>query len=335
LLALPPRELIIAGFIENRGMVLIAGAIALIQQTGVSDRWFERVLTSDSGLIAAAATRWFGDAQLTVARGALFLTIVVLLLLLFVRLLSTAWAVVRLYDFRLTRAGDDLHATYGLLTRVSTTIPLRRVQTILIRDGVLHRLLGRRSVIVETAGGSLTTTGAPEREPIAPILRERDLPALLHEIHPGLSLSDVEWQPVDARAFGRILRGTLLWPLMLTGAAYVVLGSRALLVLPMLLIFGVVHARLRARTLAWSLTRDAVAARDGALTRTTRVARFDRVQAVALTRNPFDVRLHMARLRADTAGARGGLVIPFLGDDTAHGLHAELVARTASTAFTW
>ena len=59
------------------------------------------------------------------------------------RLLSMAWAVIRLYGFTITRIGDDLRTEFGLLTRVVATIPIQRIQTLTIREGPLHRLFGR------------------------------------------------------------------------------------------------------------------------------------------------------------------------------------------------
>ena len=74
--------------------------------------------------------------------------------LVVVRLISMIWALVRLYDFRLTRVGEDLRTEYGLFTRVTATVPLRRVQAITINAGPLHRWLERASVRVATAGGT-------------------------------------------------------------------------------------------------------------------------------------------------------------------------------------
>ena len=53
------------------------------------------------------------------------------------------------------------------------------MQTIIVRDRMLHRMLGRRQVTVETAGGMTGVPGAPQREPIAPIIPEDQVPALL------------------------------------------------------------------------------------------------------------------------------------------------------------
>lgn len=335
LLELGPRELIVAGFIENRGMVLIAGALALLEQTGALEEFIDRMIAAETGVLPKVIGRLPGVTDLPIVSGAFFVAAALLMLLLFVRLLSTVWAVVRLYGFRLQRTGDDLHTEYGLFTRVSATIPLRRIQTIILRERPLHRWLHRRMVLVETAGGDVAAEGAPAREPIAPILHARHVPVLIEELQPGLDVDAVQWQPVHPRAFGRMLRGSLFWPLFLSLAAYFLIDEWALGVLVLLLALGLARARLRSRYLAWAFTSDSLVVRDGAFTRTIRVARFDRVQVASLARSPIDLRTGMARVRADTAGARGGVVVPFLPVDAADRMHQELIARAAATTFTW
>jgi putative membrane protein len=69
------------------------------------------------------------------------------------------------------------------------------------------------------------------------------------------------------------------------------------------------------------------------------LARFTKIQAVALHESPFDRRHAMARIRVDTAGA-GDLAhcvdIPYLARETAASdLYDLLAARTARTAFRW
>lgn len=336
LLALQPRDLVLAGFIENRGMVLIVGALALFEQTGAIGRLVERLFQDEGTSLRGLAERWLGGTDVPVVQGVLYAAVALLVILLFIRLLSTLWAVIRLYDFRLDRVGDELHTEYGLFTRVSATIPLRRVQTVIIRDGLLHRLLGRHEVLVETAGGAVIEAGARQREPIAPILRAEQLPALLVQLQPDLDTRDMTWKPVHRRAFGRMLRGSLLWPAGLSAAAFFLVQTWAIAVLAVLVTSAIMHAVLRARYLAWDLTRDSIVVRDGALARTTRIARFSRVQVIAIARNPFDLRTGMSTVRADTAGARGGgVAVPYLPEETATVVYAELVARTEATAFTW
>ena len=335
LLTLCPRDLILAGFIENRGMVLILGALALLEQAGATERVVERLIDTENGSLRTLAARWLGDGGVPVMQGALYAAGALLAALLFIRLLSTIWALVRLHEFRLEQAGDDLTTAYGLFTRVAATIPLRRVQTIIVRDRLLHRLLDRRQVSVETAGGTTGQSGAPQREPVAPIIPDSAVPDLLRVLHPGVDLDAVEWQPVHPRAFGRMLRGSLFWPLALSIVAFVVVQQWAIIVFLLLLGNAILRARLRVKNLAWSLTHDSIIVRDGSFIRTIRIARYNRVQVASLRRTPLDMRTGMASVRADTAGAHGGVVIPFLPDDRAAAVQAELVARTAETPFTW
>ena len=335
LLALTPRDLILAGFIENRGMVLILGALALLEQAGATERVVERLIDTEDAAMRTVAERWLGDGGVPMMQGVLYVAAALLVALLFIRLLSTVWALVRLHGFRLERMGDDLNTAYGLLTRVTATIPLRRVQTIIVRDRMLHRLLRRRQVTVETAGGVAGMNGAPQREPIAPILPDDQVPSLLRVLQPGLDLDAIEWQRVHPRAFGRMVRGSLFWPVALSVIAFLIVQEWAVAVFLMLLVNALVRARLRVRNLAWSLTRDSVIVRDGSFTRTIRIARYDRVQVAALRRSPLDMRVGMAHVRADTAGANAGVVIPFLQEDRAAAVQEELVVRTSETAFTW
>jgi putative membrane protein len=142
LLALSPRELLLYGFVEGRGMVVIGTMLGIAWEFGLADRvpwpWFvDRVFLSDEnqppesrgGAFRALARAIFtGGENLLVNVFVATATIVALLIL--VRLLSMAWATIRLYGFTLTREGDDLRTAYGLLTRVEATIPLRRIQTL-------------------------------------------------------------------------------------------------------------------------------------------------------------------------------------------------------------
>jgi putative membrane protein len=335
LLTLSSRELLLAGFIDNRGMVLILGALALLEQTGFMQRLVERLFQAEDAAFAGLAARWLGGTEVPLMLGAFYAVVALLLILLLIRLLSTLWSLVRLYGFTLVREGDELHTEYGLFTRVNATIPLRRVQTVIISDGVLHRAFGRRAVAVETAGGGAREAGAREREPIAPILHADQITALLDELQPGIELATTGWQPVHPRAFGRIFRAALAWPLALSIAAWFAVQGWAAAILVVLAAMAFAGARLRHRHLGWVLGRESITVRDGALTRTTRIARLSRVQVVAVNRNPFDLRTGMARLRADTAGAKGGLVIPYLPEQAAEALRLELVRSTSATAFTW
>jgi putative membrane protein len=268
----------------------------------------------------------------------------VIALLVVVRLISMVWAVIRLHDLRLTRAGEDLRVEHGLLTRVTATVPLRRIQTLTALEGPLHRLFHRAAMKVDTAGGQASPTAEAgeesraRREWLAPILRREELSALVREVLPGLDLDTMEWRPAPPRAFKRELKNWVLVCLIPMIPLTILLRGWAFAVLPFLLGLAYAGARGTIRHLAWAVTEDEVLFRSGWLWRKVSVVPFAKIQAVAVHESPFDRRASMARVRVDSAGAgewSHRVDIPYLPRDTARELFALLEARAASTELRW
>jgi putative membrane protein len=341
LLRLAPRELMLYGLIENRGFVLIAAAFGLLWEVGIADRWTGMIFGDQEigrGLLRDLWRSAFGGGELPVGRIALTLAAFAGFLLL-IRLVSMVWALLRLYGFQLTLAGGDLRTEYGLTTRVLSTIPLRRIQTLTIRETLLHRLFGCASVKVETAGAEGGEEGkATQREWLAPILRRDQLPGLLEAVQPGLDLAAVSWNAVHPRAFRRELKQWLNVTLPIALPLIPFLRWWTLALLPVLVAWSWLGARQTVKHLGWAVTGDAVLFRSGWLWRHVSVARFGKIQAVSMHESPFDRRAAMARVRVDTAGANelGHHVdIPYLARETARDLCDLLAAQAAQTAFRW
>jgi putative membrane protein len=344
LLALPARELALAGLIENRGFVVIAAAFGLLWELGLLDRAMDRVFGDDAsgrGVVLAVVRAARGAGGLPVRQIVLFLAAFAGFLLL-VRLLSMAWTLVRLHGFRLTREGDDLRREFGLVTRVKATVPLHRVQTLTIREGPLHRLFRRTAVRVETAGGGGEDSEARQREWLAPIVRREALPGLLAEVLPELDLATVAWQPPHPRALRREFTGGVLVAGAATLPFVLLLAWWTPALLALLLAWAYAAARLAVAHTGWAAietgSAGAVAFRSGSFRRRTTVVRYAKIQAVEMVASPFDRRHAMARVRVDTAGA-GDLShrvdIPYLAEDTARDLYRRLAAQAARTEFRW
>jgi putative membrane protein len=202
LLKLRARDLLLAGFIESRGLIIVSAAVGVLWEAGLFDPTLDAIAGRDvdgRGFIRQAFRAIAGGGMPSLDRVALVIAGFVLLLLL-MRVLSMVWSLVRLYGFRLERRGEDLRAEFGLLTRVMTTVPIRRVQTLTIREGPLHRLFASAMVRVDTAGGeTVGQRGAAKRESLAPLVAQSALPSLLREVLPDVDLSAIAWQPVDWR----------------------------------------------------------------------------------------------------------------------------------------
>ena len=221
---------------------------------------------------------------------------------------------------------------------MAATIPLRRIQTLTLREGPLHRLVGRISARVDTAGGEAGENAPPDRHWLAPIVERRALPALLAQVLPVLSLERLEWQPVHPRAVRRLFKESLLVSLFVCVPLTIWFGWRGSSALLVLVPWAVVNARLSAAALGWAITDELIAFRSGWLWRQTTVAPFARVQAVTMRESPFDRRSLMAGVRVDTAGAGDlshRIAIPYLRRDDAERLWRRVAREAAGRSFRW
>jgi putative membrane protein len=358
LLRLGVGDLVLAGFIDSRGMVIAGATFGLLWEVGLFDPTMDLVFGEDAtgrGIVRDVVRGFFGGGIPSLGRVALMLGAFAALILV-MRLTSMAWSFVRLYGFRLDRIGEDLRAEFGFFTRVMSTIPLHRIQTLTIREGPLHRLFDRASVRVDSAGSEDAAGNAVKRESLAPIIRRDQLPALLREVLIDVDADAVTWRPVDPRGFLRALRANIVFAVIVSLPFVVMLKWWTLVLLSMLLVWAYVHARLYVKHLGWALASrlappsgaaapEPVPAEDGAilfrsgyLWRHVTIARFTKIQAVTLGESPFDRRARMARVRVDTAGASDAshrVDVPYLARETATRLFELLAGQAARTAFRW
>ncbi len=340
LVRLGPRELLLAGFVDSRGLVIVGAAFGILWEFGLFDPMFELILgenVSGRGLIRQVVRGLGGGGGVPVGHLVLGIAAFVALVLV-MRLLSMGWSLVRLYGFTLDRRGDDLRTEFGLLTRVMATIPLRRIQTVTVRSGPLHRLFRMATVRVDTAGSGGVAGGTTTRESLAPIIDAAQLPNLFAEVLPDLALADVVWHSVEPRGVRRAFTGTAILVIAISAPFVLLLQWWTLALLLVLGAWAYLHARLYVRHLGWALTDREILFRTGWIWRTVCVARFTKIQAVTLHASPFDRRARMARVRVDTAGAGDAahrVDVPYLSRETAHGLHERLSAEAARTAFRW
>jgi putative membrane protein len=343
-LQMPLGELLLHGFLVNRGMVVIGAIYGLLWQLDVLDRVWSSIVgeeVTEEGALRELVEGIAGGAgvslnQVAVAAAA------VLGFLIVVRIASMCWAVVRLYGFRLTAVGEDLRIEYGLLTRFTATIPVRRIQSVTITEGPLYRLLDRVSVRVETAGGrSGQQSAASAREWLAPLIRTAGLAPLLSEVMGDVPADEktlMDWTPVHPRAFRRAVKHRVLLAIVITLVVAAAIGWRGLLVAAVTIPWSVLAARRHVEHLGWTASSNLVAFRSGWLWRSVTMARVSRIQAVTLVESPFDRRTSMARLRVDTAGANERshrIDIPYLARDHAAALQLRLAAHAAGTQFHW
>ncbi len=324
-------DLIVFGLVQNRGGLVIAAVLGVLWEADIMD-WDMAGSGSTRRVIEHAVDAgWFKSWDVAV-----FATLagIFVAFLIGVRILSVGWALVRLYDFTLTRAGDELRTSCGLFTKVRAVIPMRRIQLVSMRQAPLQRAFGRAELRVQTAGGD--KGASTSREWLAPMIRREDVDALMAEVMPGPGFDALEWNPVDPRAGWReAWTGLRLIAVVVLATVWFAPPITIVAAVP-LAILTLVAGLKRGRSFGYALAGDRVAARGGWLWHTTSVARYAKVQAVAMGETPFDRRWKMARVFADTAGGGSHRVyIPYLPAEQARLVFAELTDRVDDTAFRW
>ncbi len=353
-LRLPPSEFVRLGLISNRGLVVVAAFFGLISQA----QWWEQdweAYYETARETAPAWTSWLLDPASLTARISIGVGLVLLFLVL-LRLFSVAWYLVKYYGFTLQRDDEGLRTEFGLLTRVSSLIPVHRIQLLTTSASLLHRWFGRTAIDVETAGASeggsdlgtqLAGSGLKaNRQWLAPIIDPDEAVSLIRTLMPEVDLDAVEWSPLDPRAARRLLKKAALVLAPPTGGVMILLHFTPI---PLSALHGlwlpaialpVIYLGVTGwvRNAAYALTDEAVFFRSGWLGRKTSVVRFDKMQTVKMSESPFDRRHRMASVAVDTAGAGKighRIDIPYLDADVARRIFVRLYAETRAREFRW
>lgn len=339
LLAMAPREVLLFGLIHGRGMIIAGALFGLLWDFGIADRFTGDYFGDGRpgrGVARRVVQAVFEGAPLPLRQIALTVAVVIVLLALF-RIVSAVLSLVTYYGFTVRRVGDDLRCEYGLLTRVASTIPVRRIQKLTVREGPWHRAAGRVSVDVQTAGGKAEEGQGSTKSWLAPLVPRSALPALLEGIEPEAA-ADVEWQPVHPRGVRREFVGSMALVVPATVMLAYSMGWWAFAVAAVLTAWAFVHARRTVAALRWATSAATVQFKHGWIWRNRLVAPLAKVQVVSRHQTPFDRRHGMATVFADTAGrSEGGaaLRIPYLPSPVAASLARDLAIAAARTSFRW
>jgi putative membrane protein len=326
LLEIPIGGLIRAGLASNRGLLIIGVVAGLAYQ-------FDLDWRIDLKKLADLLPHWSGPLLTAVG---LFLTI--LLLFMFLKTMGAGWYVLRFYGYRLERFGEDLRVSCGLLTKLSATVPRRRIQFISIHQNLFLRWMGFAAVRIETAGGAgnegENASQSISRRWFIPVAPIDSVPALLEQLRPGLDWKPelLNWQPVSSRATVRLTRFAVAIAALILVVGIII--ERPWGWIPGVLIapWLVWWARKTGKSMRYARTEYGVAYRSGILYRKTSVTFFDRIQTLWLSQSPFDRRWRMAKLSVDTAAAGPAdhlIQVPLLEVDFAEAEFDELIRRTA------
>lgn len=284
------------------------------------------------GIQPEDVTRWLAGDRLEMATELLERSplVVVVSTALMVSLLAWVTGIAtnlnRFYGFRLVRGDQKLHTRQGLLTVSEGTIPLSKVQALLIRTNPLMSVFGWYRLELQTMGFDPNDRGYRVAAPfarledvmqLARIIRPVDGPDRLHHVSRlMIRRTFVRYAAVLALAAGG---AGLFWNPALWGFA----------ALPVLLVLAVQQYRHH----GYRVTSDTFYVRRGVFRESFWIIPVDRFQVFYLTQSLFQRRLGLRSLYVDTAGS-GVMMHPVVvdleaeaADQVLASLHARFVAH--------
>jgi putative membrane protein len=227
-------------------------------------------------------------------------------------LLSFAGAIVAFSGFEAERDREVLRIRRGLLARRTQSIPLARVDGVVVIEGLLRGPLGLAALRIETAAyGEERAAGRT----LLPLVRRRDAEAIIARLVPALAVAPGALEPPPRRALRRFVLGSTLGGAFAGGALALAVPA-AWPAAPALALAGLRNYRAAGVRLAGEI----IVVREARLARRTLFARRHRLQEHALARTPLQARARLANLEV-TVGSGGS------------GRARHLDAATAEAAF--
>jgi putative membrane protein len=205
-----------AGFASNRGLIMVSVLLGLYLQ-------FDRRQGRDFDF--SFLSQWLPDLSNPYVMTAAVIAAGILGLVL-LRVLGVGWYILRFFGYRLRLSGEELKISCGLFTKVSATVPRKRIQFISIHSNFVSRLLGLSSIRIETAGGASSenenATTTVSRRWFIPVIPTRDVPEMIGTLRPGLQWQpdQYDWQPLSHQAGRRMVRIAVLVSVLLAPIGY-------------------------------------------------------------------------------------------------------------------
>ncbi len=236
-------------------------------------------------------------------------------------------AVTNYWNFKLFELTDELRYSRGLLRQFSGSIPLEKIQTMIVTENVLARRFGYGKLLIETAGYSPSeTSGSQTAVPLATLDR---VFSLSRSIEP---FDDPTFIRPPKRTRQRYLHRYVYLVFGLLAAGYAIdwagFYEFQWYLLAGLFVLTPIAAHLKWIHIGFDVQDDYIITRVGFWNRRTHIVPFHRVQTVFDRQSIFQRRWNLASLTVDTAGTRslGGqdAVAPDIDAETARKLR-ELV----------
>ncbi|WP_245780733.1 PH domain-containing protein [Gracilibacillus orientalis] len=194
-----PKALLAAGSTSGSfGIILgLFGLVFSELETFIPDRFYNQ------------ATEWLFSQATQVL---IVFAVVVLILLWLIGILQT---LIQYWNFTITRYDKELFITRGLLEKKQSTIPLKRIQAVGIKETIIRQPLGLASVYVEIASGEIGQN-QDMHTLIFPLMRKKHIVTFLKELLPEYRYQPKELIKLPKKAIPYYMIRVALVPLIAT-----------------------------------------------------------------------------------------------------------------------
>ena len=211
-------------------------------------------------------------------------------------MISIIITIIKYYRFTVTREEDNIKLSYGFFDKKEVTIPVKRIQSLIIVEGVIKKPLGYFSLNVETIGYG---KDKGESTMICPMAKKKAINKFFEDILPEMNITyDLVKSPRKA------LKGFLLFRLlvdfivMILIAIFAPYGYYVFLLVPILVIWH--YIRFSDNGLYYG--NDFVVMRYRKLARKTVIIQKECIQSIEKVQNVFQKRKAIAKYKVTIAG---------------------------------
>ena len=281
------RELLYS--IENSELLLL-GATAVD----------ERVILLLLGLLGFSASSFapvLDEANVALLPGLLLVGAVGLAVVFVTNFVST---ITKYYDFKLYREKDSLEYERGLFNRSEGTIPLEKIQKLVVEDNPLKRAIDRTSLSIETAGRSQQTTAEEGPELAIPLARKKRIKKFTEKIG---GLEEFKLQKIPSRGLRRYFSRYMIVSAVLSIAAYIALEQFNPLLPIGLIILSGLAAYMKWIHKGYAETQDHFVARNGFWKRESVIVPYYRTQNVIQSDTVTQRLWDLSTVTVDIAGS--------------------------------
>ncbi|MCQ6276954.1 PH domain-containing protein [Bacillus sp. V3B] len=281
-----PSQLLLLASTSGGAGVVISAAIAFIAQ-------FDELIPYK---------KMFEELQGFISSGVVFVSTIVFLIFLLAWLVAVVGTIMKYAGFTVKKVDDDLIISRGLLEKRQLTIPLNRVQGILICENIIRQPLGFGSVYIESAGGSQEGDGS--KALILPIIKKKEIAGLLSPF-----LADYHFRPdivpSPKRALKRYMFRNLIIPLFIVVVSLIFFqpwGYLSLLLIPV----GAIWAFLEHKDAGWNVQHQQLTLTYRGIVKRTILMKKNKIQSLSVSRSYFQKRQELTSIKATIKSGIGG-----------------------------